>query len=185
MSDIIAGLDLSTSVAGYCTMDEDANIKEWGFYKFDKPDGYALIDLVEQWSENVWPHIEHADKIILEDSLKKYAGGFSSKATISKLLRFNGIVEYELQKRKGKGPIEKIHPSTAKKQSFLNRGRVPSSYESPWSTYKDSKAWVIQRVNEHFDEFTIDYTHSDNPRPGTDDICDSLVLASSYVNNQV
>ncbi len=176
----VSGLDISTSVAGYCTMDEDANIKDYDFYKFDKPSDYQLIDLVEQWSENVWPHIKYADKIILEDSLKKYAGGFSSKATISKLLRFNGIVEYELQKRKGKDAIEKIHPSTAKKQA-LGRGRVPSDYESPYSTYKDSKAWAIDRIDEMYDSVEWEMTHSGNPRPGSDDAADAIVLARSYV----
>lgn len=176
----VAGLDLSTSVAGYCTMDEDANIESYDFYKFDKPSDYQLIDLVEQWSENVYPHIEDADVIVLEDSLKKYAGGFSSKATISKLLRFNGIVEYELQKRKGKDAIEKIHPSTAKKQA-LGRGRVPSDYESPYSTYKDSKAWAIDRIDEMYDSVEWEMTRSGNPRPGSDDAADAIVLARSYV----
>ena len=141
---IVSGLDISTSVAGWCRMNEDNSIEEYGFYKFSKPDGYTNLDLVDQWDEHVWPEIEEADTVVLEDSLKKYAGGFSSKATITKLLRFNGIIEYELQRRLGKDKVRKIHPSTAKKQSFLNRGRVPSNYESPWSTYKDSKAWVIE-----------------------------------------
>lgn len=176
----IAGLDLSTSVAGYCTMDEDANIEFYDFYKFDKPSDYQLIDLVEQWDENVWPHIKDADVVVLEDSLKKYAGGFSSKATISKLLRFNGIIEYELQKRKGKEAITKVHPSTAKKQA-LGRGRVPSDYSSPWSTYKDSKAWPLEKIDEIYDDVEWEMTHSGNPRPGSDDACDSIVLARSYV----
>ena len=182
MSDeIVAGLDISTSVAGFCRMDSRENLKSYDFYKFDKPDGWVNLDLVDQWEDHVWPHIKSADVIVLEDSLKKYAGGFSSKATITKLLRFNGIIEYELQRRFGKDSVVKIHPSTAKKQA-LGRGRVPSDYESPWSTYKDSKGWVIEEIDKRFEEFEIDYTHSGNPRPGTDDICDSLVLASAYVD---
>lgn len=178
----VSGLDISTSVAGYCLMNEDAEVLEYDFYKFDKPDGYQLIDLVDQWDEHVWPHIADADKVILEDSLKKYAGGFSSKATITKLLRFNGIIEYELQRRMGKERVEKIHPSTAKKQA-LGRGRVPGSYESPWSTYKDSKAWPLEKIEEIYDDVEWEMTRSGNPRPGSDDAADALVLARSYVKS--
>lgn len=177
----IVGLDLSTSVAGHCRMTEDGDILDYGYYKFDKPRNYDLIDLVEQWDEYVWPNItQAAGMVVLEDSLKKYAGGFSSKATISKLLRFNGIIEYELQKRLGKERVTKIHPSTAKKQA-LGRGRVPSSYESPWSTYKDSKAWAIDKINEMYEDVEWEMTRSGNPRPGSDDAADAVILARSYV----
>lgn len=180
---LICGLDLSTSVAGHCRMDSGGDLESYDFYKFDKPSGYQLIDLVEQWDENVWPHIEDADVVVLEDSLKKYAGGFSSKATISKLLRFNGIIEYELQKRLGKDRVTKIHPSTAKKQA-LGRGRVPSSYTSPYSTYKDSKAWAIDKIDELYENVEWEMTRSGNPRPGSDDAADSIVLARSYVKGE-
>lgn len=184
MSDqLICGLDLSTSVAGYCRMNGDGEIESYDFYKFDKPSDYQLIDLVDQWDEHVWPHIEDADVVVLEDSLKKYAGGFSSKATITKLLRFNGIIEYELQRRLGKDRVKKVHPSTAKKQA-LGRGRVPSDYDSPWSTYKDSKAWPLERVSEIYEGVDWEMTHSGNPRPGSDDAADSIVLARSYVESQ-
>lgn len=163
-------------------MDEDGNLEMWEFYKFDKPDNYKLIDLVEQWEEEVWPEISDADIVVLEDSLKKYAGGFSTKKTITKLLRFNGIVEYVLQDKMGKDNVKKIHPSTAKKKA-LGRGRVPGSYESPWSTYKDSKAWPMQEIANMYDEVEWEMTHSGNPRPGSDDAADSIVLARSYVND--
>ena len=178
----ITGLDLSTAVVGYsCFVDED--LQDYGWYKFDKPDGYELIDLVFQFDENIWPIIKDSDKVILEDSLKKYSGGFSSKKTISKLLRFNGIVEYELQKRFSKENVIKYHPATAKKKA-LGSGRVPSSYESPWSTYKDSKAWVLERVEEMYDSVEWEMTHSGNPRPGSDDAADATVLAIAYINDK-
>ena len=164
-------------------MDEDAEILNYGFYKFDKPSDYELIDLVRQFNDEVFPHIEDADVVVLEDSLKKYAGGFSSKATISKLLRFNGIIEYELQKRLGKDRVTKIHPSTAKKQA-LGRGRVPSSYTSPYSTYKDSKAWAIDRIDEIYENVEWEMTRSGNPRPGSDDAADAIVLARSHVKGE-
>lgn len=177
----VAGLDLSTSVVGYSVF-VDGELKNYDWYKFDKPDGYTNLDLVEQWEEEVWPEIEDVDRVVLEDSLKKYAGGFSSKKTITKLLRFNGIVEYELQKRFGRNKVKKLHPSTAKKQA-LGRGRVPSGYESPWSTYKDSKAWPLEKVEEIYDDVEWEMTHSGNPRPGSGDAADAIVLARSYIKS--
>jgi len=179
---LICGLDISTAAAGWCQMLENGKLLNYGSYKFDKPSEYTNLDLVEQFDEHIWPNIQYGSTVVLEDSLRKYQGGFSSKATISKLLRFNGIIEYELQKRLGKDRVVKIHPSTAKAESFLNRGRVPSDYQSPWSTYKDSKAWVIEEAENEFDSFDYELTHAENPSPRTDDICDAIVLASSYVN---
>lgn len=178
----VAGLDLSTSVVGYSVFD-DGELQRYDWYSFDKPDDYELIDLVEQWEEEVWPEIKNVDKVILEDSLKKYKGSFSSRKTITVLLQFNAIIEYELRKRLGRKKVEKLHPATAKKQA-LGRGRVPSGYESPWSTYKDSKAWAIEKVDETFDDVEWEMTHSGNPRPGSDDAADALILATAYIEDQ-
>ncbi len=180
----VCGLDLSTSVVGYSIF-EDKKLVSYNWYKFNKPSDYELIDLVEQFDEEVWPEINECDTVVLEDSLKKYQGGFSSRKTITVLLQFNAIIEYELRKRLGKECLTKLHPATAKKESFLGRGRVPSSYESPWSTYDDGKAWVIENAEKHFENFEINYTHSDNPKPGTDDCSDSIVLANAFLNEEV
>ena len=180
----VCGLDLSTSVVGYSIF-EGEELVSYNWYKFDKPDGYELIDLVEQFDEEVWPEINESDIIVLEDSLKKYQGGFSSRKTITVLLQFNAIIEYELRKRLGKENLTKLHPATAKKESFLGRGRVPPSYESPWSTYDDGKAWVIENTEKEFDSFEYELTRSGNPRPGTDDLCDSAVLANAFLNKEV
>lgn len=177
---VISGLDLSTSVAGYCNMSEDGELLHWDYYKFSKPDDYDLIDLVEQFNENVWPHLQDSDLVVLEDALKKY-GGMTTRKSITVLLKFNGIIEYELQRKLGKDSVTKIHPSTAKKQA-LGRGRTPSGYESPWSTYKDSKAWAIERVDEMYDEVEWEMTRSGNPRPGSDDVADAIVLAKGQAD---
>jgi hypothetical protein len=183
MSDIlVSGLDISTAAAGFCTMDENGNLKSYDYYKFDKPDEWTNLDLMNQWEDHIWPHIENSDVVVLEDSLNRYRGGFSSRPTIVKLLQFNAVVEYELQRRLGKDSVIKLHPSTAKADSFLNRGRVPSDYESPWSTFKESKAWVIEEAEEYFNSFDYELTRSGNASPNTDDQADAIVLASAYVD---
>ena len=163
-------------------MDENENLKSYDYYKFDKPDEWTNLDLMNQWEDHIWPHIENSDVVVLEDSLNRYRGGFSSRPTIVKLLQFNAVVEYELQRRLGKDSVIKLHPSTAKADSFLNHGRVPSDYESPWSTYKSSKAWVIEEAEEYFNSFDYDLTRSGNASPNTDDQADAIVLASAYVD---
>lgn len=172
---LISGLDLSTTVAGYSTF-EDGDLREYNWWKFDKPDGYTNLDLVRQFDEEVWPHIKDSDKVILEDSLKKYAGGFSSKKTISKLVRFNGIIEYELRKRLGKENVIKYHPATARKNA-LGRGTKPSGYE-------DSKEWILEKVSEEFD-IEWELTYADNPRPGSEDAADSIILAKAYIEENL
>jgi hypothetical protein len=179
----VAGLDLSTTVAGFALMSEDGELISYDWHKFKKGSDYDLIDLVKQFDEHVWPEIKNADAVVLEDALKNY-GGMTTTTSISVLLQFNAIIEYELVKRLGKDAVKKVHPSTAKKRSFLDRGRVPSSYSSPWSTYKDSKGWVIEEASSAYD-IEWELTRSGNPRPGTDDAADAIVLASSYVEHNL
>jgi hypothetical protein len=61
----IAGLDISTTTAGWCLL-EDGKLGKHEYYDFDKPKDYDLIDLVEQFEEVILPDLRKADIVILE-----------------------------------------------------------------------------------------------------------------------
>lgn len=169
----IIGLDLSTSVAGWCVF-QDGNLESFNYYKFKKPNGgdWEHIDLVEQFYENIYPEIKEADKIIVEDSLKRFAGGFSSSTSITKLLQFNAIVTYLLRKEIGRDNVKHLHPATARKAA-LGRGTKPGSYD-------DTKEWVKDRVSELF-EIEWPRTRYDNVRQEASDMADAVVLAYAEI----
>lgn len=169
----IGGLDISTTTAGWAVL-EDGEIVEKGYYDFDKPDNYDLIDLAEQFEEEILPVLEGCDKIVLEAALKKY-GGMTSNTSVTVLLQFNAIVELLLQRKLGRERIVKVHPSTAKKAA-LGRGRKPKGYDG------SGKDWVLEQVGERYD---IEWprTRYDNIRRQMEDVADSIVLALAYHND--
>lgn len=102
MGDLILGLDVSTTVTGVCILDPKQAPNDTGSH-------ILYLDRIEfKKCKTLW---EKADVVALEFSelLKKYPGnykvfleeplmgfrtGMSSAATITTLMRFNGIVSY-------------------------------------------------------------------------------------------
>lgn len=102
MNHLILGLDVSTSVTGVCILNPAVNADEQGshikyldrieFKKcktlWDKTDIVAseLADLFKKYPGNY--------EVTLEEPLMGFRTGMSSAATITTLMRFNGIVSY-------------------------------------------------------------------------------------------
>jgi hypothetical protein len=102
VKNFIIGLDVSTSVTGICVLDPNVALDDNGSH-------ISYLDRIEfKKCKTLW---EKADKVALEldDICKKYQGsykvaleeplmgfrtGMSSAATITTLMRFNGIVSY-------------------------------------------------------------------------------------------
>ena len=103
MSKLVLGLDVSTSCTGVCVVDRDIQPD-------DKGSHILLIDKIEFkkcktfWEkadvvESVLLDIVHRQKIVpsifsLEEPLLGFQKGLSSAATITTLMRFNGVVSY-------------------------------------------------------------------------------------------
>lgn len=99
---LILGLDVSTTVTGICVIDPKINIDDAGSH-------IKLIDKIEfKKCKSLW---EKADltayelselfkkhpgdyKVFLEEPLMGFRAGMSSAATITTLMRFNGVVSY-------------------------------------------------------------------------------------------
>ena len=113
---IILGLDVSTSVTGYCIVDSDIPPDDKGshiieidrieFGKFGKDHPacktmWEKADRVKQAliqiESNVYlktRRVPGIDRVVLEEALMSFRPGMSSAVTISTLMRFNGIVSY-------------------------------------------------------------------------------------------
>jgi len=103
--------------------------------------------------------------IFIEQSLHSFRSGFSSAQTLSTLSRFNGVVSwfcFEVFKIQP----EMIAATSARKQAGVGIKRGDNAKEK-----------VLQFVIDNFPQIEIQYTKHGNPKPGTYDLCDSIIIA--------
>ena len=167
------GLDISTSITGATVLDDNGKIlycEAWDMRNknyfpspFIKADFVknSLLDLTIKF------RIEH---IFVEQSLQAFRPGFSSAKTLLTLARFNGIVSYICLDVVGVEP-EYISASTARKSNGI---KIPRG--------KKAKQVVLQYVLDNEPNFMVEYTRQGNPKPGSYDRADSLIIARAGYN---
>ena len=167
---MILGLDVSTSITGATVLDDYGEVlycEAWdtrnkSHYRtlFDKASliKNRLLDLTIRF------HIEH---IFIEQSLQAFRPGLSSAKTLLTLAKFNGIVSYICQNYTRIEP-EFIGASTARKLCGI---KVPRG--------ERAKEVVLKNILDNTPSFSIQYTKHGNPKPGSYDRADSLVIAKA------
>jgi hypothetical protein len=170
---VILGLDISTSITGVTVLDDNGKIlhcealdmrnKNHFPSPFIKADFVknSLLDLTMKF------RIEY---IFVEQSLQAFRSGFSSAKTLLTLARFNGIVSYICLDVVGIEP-EYISASTARK---LNGIKIPRGQKA--------KQVVLKYVLDNEPNFVVEYTKQGNPKPGSYDRADSLIIARAGYN---
>jgi len=93
---IILGLDVSTSITGYCMIDSEAPlghrlIEAEGIIISHLKDPYMKAQMVRNQFRELLDMYE-VDVIAVEENLQAFRRGMSSAKTLSTLARFNGIV---------------------------------------------------------------------------------------------
>ena len=170
---MILGLDISTSITGATVIDDKGNVvfcEAWDTRKiksfFDKG-AYIRSKLVDI-------KIKHPiTKIVVEQSLQMFRAGFSSAKTLTLLSKFNGVVSwlcYDIFEI----PPEYVAATSARKQAGI---KVPRGTKA--------KEVVLEHVKKTIPNFKYELTKAGNPKPGTYDRADSIVLAlASYLDNK-
>ena len=167
------GLDISTSITGATIVDDVGQVlycEAWDtrnknhfpdlWNKADFVKG-RLLDLRETFV------IKH---VFIEQSLQAFRPGFSSAKTLLTLASFNGIVSYICQDQFGIKP-EYIGASTARKSNGI---KIPRG--------EKAKKVVLQHVLDNEPDFVVEYTKQGNPKPGSYDRADSLIIARAGYN---
>ena len=167
------GLDISTSITGATLVDDTGQVlycESWDMRnKNHFPDLYdkaafvkgQLLDLRAMFV------IEH---VFIEQSLQAFRPGFSSAKTLLTLASFNGIVSYICLDVLGIEP-EYISASTARKSNGI---KIPRG--------EKAKQVVLQYVLDNEPSFVVEYTKQGNPKPGSYDRADSLIIARAGYN---
>ena len=168
---MILGLDISTSITGATVIDDKGNVvfcEAWDTRKFKSFFGKAslirgrLIDIRIEFP------ITH---IVVEQSLQMFRAGFSSAKTLTLLSKFNGVVSWQCYNLWGLEP-EYVSATTARKQAGI---RVPRGTKA--------KEVVLEHINKTIPDFEYELTKAGNPKAGTYDRADSIVLALSVLKN--
>ena len=159
------GLDISTSITGATVIDDNGNIvycEAWDTRKlknfFDKG-AYIKSRLADIRIK--FP----ITKIIIEQSLQMFRAGFSSAKTLTLLSKFNGVVSWLCYNTFGLEP-EYVSASSARKQAGI---KIPRGSKA--------KEVVLEYVKNNISSFRYELTKAGNPKPGTYDRSDSVILA--------
>tara|TARA_R100001082_G_C4327232_1_gene143921 strand:- start:250 stop:795 length:546 start_codon:yes stop_codon:yes gene_type:complete len=170
----ILGLDVSTSKLGLSILDTDKNLVESQTIKLDNKtsleDRCLVVEhiLSSLYSENFInkKNKYNITKVYIESPFMMFSGGKTTAMTMSKLQRFNGMVSYMVRKVFG-FDAELIAANKA-------RGTVGLKVKRGEDTKKKVIEWVKQRYPK---DFVFELTRHGNPKPGTDDKADAVIVA--------
>jgi len=170
---VFLGLDISTSITGATLVDDIGQVfycEAWDMRnKNHFPDLYNKADFVKGrllYLRGMYL-IKH---VFIEQSLQAFRPGFSSAKTLLTLASFNGIVSYICQDELGIKP-EYIGASTARKSNGI---KIPRG--------EKAKKVVLDFVLDNEPDFVVEYTKQGNPKPGSYDRADSLIIARAGYN---
>ena len=164
---MILGLDISTSITGATVIDDKGNIvlcEAWDtrkFKSFFEKAAYIRNKLADTKID--YP----ITRIVIEQSLQMFRAGFSSAKTLTTLSKFNGAVSWMCYHLFGLEP-EYVSAPTARKLCGLKIRRG-----------QKAKEVVLQHVLDNVLGFEVQYTKHGNPKPGSYDRADSLVIAKA------
>ena len=163
----VLGLDISTSITGV-TVIESGKVIESSFWdtrnKKYFPTIYHKASFIKGKIQDFKDRHEITD-IYIEQSLHSFRSGFSSAQTLSTLSRFNGIVSWMCYEIFNIQP-EMIAATSARKQAGVGIKRGDNAKEK-----------VLEFVIDNCPDIEIQYTKHGNPKPGTLDMCDSIIIA--------
>ena len=162
---MILGLDVSTSITGATVINKKGEVvmcEAWDTRKFKNTFAKASFIRGRLVDVRIDFPITH---IVIEQSLQMFRPGFSSAKTLTLLSKFNGIVSWLCYNTFGIEP-DYVSASTARKSCGIKVERG-----------KKAKEVVLKFVLDNVDGFEVQYTRSNNPKPGSYDRADSYVVA--------
>ena len=162
---MILGLDVSTSITGATVIDLKGNVvycEAWDTRKFKS--FFEKASFVNNKLTDVrigYP----ITKVVIEQSLQMFRPGFSSAKVLTLLSKFNGVVSWLCYNTFGLEP-EYVSANSARKSCGIKVERG-----------KKAKEVVLKFVLDNVDGFEVQYTRSNNPKPGSYDRADSYIIA--------
>jgi len=163
---MILGLDISTSVVGLSIINEDKELILCNAMKFKANSELEFRAEFLTQSIKALETTYRIQHVFIEQPFIAFSGGKTTAVTMSKLQRFNGMCCYGIYSVFGDSPTL-IQANKA-------RGLVGIKVKRGEKAKEKALKWVEE---EYQKEFTYELTSHGNPKPGTYDMADSLVIA--------
>ena len=113
---------------------------------------------------------EHSEVnyVFIEQPFMAFSGGKTTAATMAKLQRFNGMCSYV------------VHCVFGSPATLLQANKARGLVDLKIKRGENTKLKVIEWVQEKYPtSFLVEYTRHGNPKPGTDDKADAVVIANA------
>ena len=166
MKEVVMGLDVSSSKVGFSIIDLEQNLLHYEAIKLSSKK--ELEDRCLDVERIITKSPYEIKDIFIEAPFMMFSGGKTTAMTMSKLQRFNGMVSFMIRKNFGKNPIL-IAANKA-------RGTIGLKIKRGEDTKKKVIEWVS---NKYPKQFIVEMTRYGNPKPGTDDMADAIVVGLS------
>ncbi|QDP62126.1 MAG: hypothetical protein GOVbin1807_125 [Prokaryotic dsDNA virus sp.] len=165
---MILGIDISTSKIGISIIDYKENLILSELLKMKTTD--SLEKRTEIFNQKMIQIRRKHDikNIFIEQPYMAFSGGKTTAVTMAKLQRFNGMCCYAIYDLFG-FPASLIQANKA-------RGLVELKIKRGDNTKLKVIEWVSKKYPK---DFIVEYTRHGNPKPGTDDKADAIVIANA------
>ena len=112
------GIDISTNVLGICICDENKKIID--LYNITNKSAMSFNEKIDNFFNEICKCIEkyNIKSICIEDALLSMQSGNSTYNTILKLIAFNAIITYLIEKKYDNIKIIKILPIVSRKKAW-------------------------------------------------------------------
>lgn len=167
---MILGLDISTSITGFCILDVDGEIIRSDVWDMRNKKHFSDVFCKAAHIKNDLLSIKAQypiEKVFIEKPFMFFGSGGSSAKTMAVLQKFNGIISWVCYET-----FEKV-PSyfTAQQARKLNEIKIPKG--------SNAKKEILKWVLDKYPDFIVEYTNHGNPRPKYFDIADAIVIAKA------
>jgi Holliday junction resolvasome RuvABC endonuclease subunit len=165
---IILGLDISSSRIGYCLINENEDLLLVDEIKLKSSQTLEeRADIFKKTMEIIKEHSE-VNHVFIEQPFMAFSGGKTTAATMAKLQRFNGMCSYV------------VHNLFGSPATLLQANKARGLVDLKIKRGENTKLKVIEWVQEKYPtSFLVEYTRHGNPKPGTDDKADAVVIANA------
>ena len=151
---MILGLDISTSKIGYCILDENEKIIANEFMKLKPLQLEDRAEIFYKFLSDI-NNKYNIDNVFIEEPFTMFGGGRTTAGTMAKLQRFNGMCSFAVRR------IFKMNPE------LIPANKARKSVGLKIKRGEDTKK----------KDFVYELTNYGNPKPGTDDKADAVVIA--------
>ena len=124
-------------------------------------------DIFKNTMQIIKEHSE-VDYVFIEQPFMAFSGGKTTAATMAKLQRFNGMCSYV------------VHDLFCRTPNLLQANKARGLVGLKIKMGDNTKLKVIEWVSQKYQQkFIVEYTRHGNPKPGTDDKADAIVIANA------